>query len=83
MEETGLRVRAQQPVYTFDTIQADGLGRVRFHYVIVDLIAVYCGGRLAPGGDARAARWISPAELKTLNVNRRTRDLLKRQFDFG
>jgi ADP-ribose pyrophosphatase len=38
-EETGLLIRAGEPVYIFDTVQRDDEGRVRFHYVIVDVLA--------------------------------------------
>jgi len=82
-EETGLRVCAKQPVYTFDMIEKDACGKVRFHYIIIDLIAEHRGGTLKSGSDAREARWISPAELKAIDVNQRTRTLLKQQFDFG
>ena len=39
LEETGLRVRAGEVVYTFDAIQCDPEGRVQYHYVIIDLLA--------------------------------------------
>src|SRR5512137_2879619 len=38
-EETGLTIHAGDPAYTFDVIVRDDAGRVRFHYVIVDLLA--------------------------------------------
>jgi ADP-ribose pyrophosphatase len=38
-EETGLTIRARNPIHTFDVILRDEGGRVRFHYVIVDLLA--------------------------------------------
>lgn len=82
-EETGLTVRALEPVYTFDHLEHDERGRVRFHYVIVDLRAEYVGGRIRPGDDAREVRWVSPGEMATLTVSARTLALLRRQFQFG
>jgi 8-oxo-dGTP diphosphatase len=38
-EETNIRVRAGDPVFTFDMIETDETGRIRYHYVIVDLEA--------------------------------------------
>ncbi len=58
MEETGIRIKAGDPVYTFDAIQKDGDGRIRFHYVIVDLLADYVDGEPNAGDDAHDVRWV-------------------------
>jgi ADP-ribose pyrophosphatase len=83
LEETGVRIRAGEPVLTFETIETDPDGQVRFHYVIVDLAAEHLGGEPQAASDADEARWVSAADLQRLNVNRRTRELLKDRFDFG
>ena len=83
LEETGVRIRAGDPVFTFDYIDRDDAGKVRFHYVIVDMIADYLGGDPQPGDDAADARWVSAAELKKLKVSAMTRKLLNAQFGFG
>jgi ADP-ribose pyrophosphatase len=70
-------------VYTFDVIDRDTRGRIRFHYVIVDLTADYIRGEPRAGDDASAARWVSSEELATLKVSSKTRQLLKTQFNFG
>ncbi|MBW1743354.1 MAG: NUDIX hydrolase [Deltaproteobacteria bacterium] len=49
MEETGLTIKAKDPVYTFEVIEPDDAGRPRFHYVIVDLMADYVKGGVSPG----------------------------------
>ncbi len=82
-EETGLIVRAKDPVFTFDVVVRDDNGRVRFHYVIVDLIADYVSGELCPGDDALEARWVSSAEMENLNISPNTRNVLKNLFNFG
>jgi ADP-ribose pyrophosphatase len=83
LEETGVRIRAGEPVLTFEAIETDPDGQVRFHYVIVDLAAEHLGGEPQAASDADEARWVSAADLQRLNVNRRTRELLKDRFDFG
>ncbi len=83
LEETGIAIRALVPMYTFDVIEWDSRGRVRFHYVIVDLTADYIRGEPRAGDDASAARWVSSDELAALKVSSKTRQLLKTQFDFG
>ncbi len=82
-EETGIVIQAREPVFTFDSIVRDDSGQIQFHYVIVDLIADYVSGDPKPGDDALDARWISESEMKSLNVNSKTRGLLKDIFDFG
>lgn len=83
LEETGLTVRARQPVYTFDLIEQDAQGRIRFHYVIVDLIADYVAGTISAGDDAREVRWIGPDEIRRLEVSPQTIELLQRKYGFG
>ena len=82
-EETSVRIRAGEPVFTFDYIDRDTAGRVRFHYVIVDLMADYISGEPQPGDDAADARWVSEGALETLKVSAMTLKLLKTQFRFG
>jgi 8-oxo-dGTP diphosphatase len=84
LEETGVVIRAAEPVYTFDVIERDIGGRVHFHYVIVDLAADWVSGEPYPSSDAADARWISPAQLLQLkDISHRTVDLLRDRFGFG
>ena len=83
LEETGVVIRAREPVFVFDTIQRDDAGRVKYHYVIVDLAADYISGEPKAGDDAVDARWITALDLATLEVNPLTRRLLADRFDFG
>ncbi len=82
-EETGLTIRAGNPAHTFDVIVRDDAGRVRFHYVIVDLLADDLGGELRPGDDAREARWVAPQDLVGLPVSQTTLDLLNNVLHFS
>jgi ADP-ribose pyrophosphatase len=83
-EETGLTIRAGEPVFTFDLVERDDKGHIRFHYVIVDLAADYVSGELQPGDDAIDVRWVSSKDVKNnLKVSLATRKLLKQSFGFG
>ena len=72
MEETGITIKAKDPLYSFDFFERDGDGRIRFHYVIVDMIADYVGGEAQGADDALEARWVSQGELKEMDVSRNT-----------
>ena len=83
LEETNVVVKAREPVFTFDMVEHDGQGRIRFHYVIIDLVADYVSGEPSSGDDAADARWVSAEDLATLPVSSTTLNLLKTQFQFG
>jgi ADP-ribose pyrophosphatase len=83
LEETGVQIRASKPIYTFDVIDRDAAGKVRFHYVIVDLVADYVLGEPSAGDDAVEARWVSAKEINNLKVSTTTLKLLKDRFGFG
>jgi len=70
MEETGLFIKAGEVVYTFDGIQRDELGRVRYHYVIVDLLAEALDPTqpLRPADDVDDAGWFTLAQLENSDM---------------
>jgi ADP-ribose pyrophosphatase len=82
-EETGLLIRAKTPIHTFDVIEYDDNGDIRFHYIIIDLEADFAGGDISPSDDAKDVRWVLESELKHLDVNRETLFLLKTCYNFG
>lgn len=82
LEETGIRIEAGRPVYTFDFIERDDSGRIRFHYVIVDLAARYLKGEVRAADDAADARWLTWEELRDLPVSKNTLRVL-REIGFG
>ena len=83
LEETGITIRAEEPVFTFDVIDRDRAGKIRFHYVIVDLAAVYVAGDPKAGDDAAEARWVTAREIDELPVSAPTVKLLKGKFGFA
>lgn len=82
-EETGLIIRARNPVYAFDLIERDEEGRIQYHYVVVDLLADYIKGQPSPGDDALEARWVTFEALRDLPASRTTREVLRKTMDFG
>lgn len=82
-EETGVIIRAKEPIYTFDVIERDDEGHIRFHYVIVDLLADYVSGTPTPRSDVCEAQWVTARELEELPASRITRKVLRETVQFG
>jgi len=83
LEETGLTVKAGKPLYVFDMVAKDDDGRIKYHYVIVDLAAEFITGELIAGDDADDARWVLFEQLESLGVSEKMIRLLKDRFGFG
>ncbi len=77
LEETGVIIRAGNPILSFDSIRRDEAGRIRFHYVVIDMEAEYLSGEPRGADDAREARWFSPEELASVPVSPKTLQLLR------
>lgn len=76
-EETGVVIKAGDPVYSFDFFDYDKENRLRFHYVIVDMMGEYISGEPQGGDDAQEARWLAPGDLAVLDVSVNTVRVLK------
>jgi len=82
MEETGLIIKAKEPVYTFDLIDRDSEGKIQFHYVVVDLSAEYVSGDIHPADDVSDAGWFSSKEIEGLEITETTKMLLDKMGFF-
>jgi ADP-ribose pyrophosphatase YjhB (NUDIX family) len=71
-EETGLVVEVGALACVVESM---GEG---YHYVIIDYLARVIGGALAPGGDARAVRFVPEPELPKLPLTEGLLELLPR-----
>jgi len=79
-EETGVLVRAGEVVHVFEYIERDAADSLRFHYVIVDLMADYLQGEPQAADDASDARWFRVADLSEYDVDRETLYLLQEKL---
>jgi ADP-ribose pyrophosphatase len=81
-EETGVRVKAGDLIYMFDTIERDEAGRIQYHYVILDFLAEPLDPNqpVIPGDDARDAGWFTLTEIELLDtpVTETTQALLQK-----
>ncbi|HET7876376.1 MAG TPA: NUDIX hydrolase [Methylomirabilota bacterium] len=83
-EETGLRVRVLGLCGVIDRVlpgerpEPDAPPPIRYHYVIIDYVAVPAGGALRAGGDAAEARWVPVAELGRYDTTGGLADMVHR-----
>lgn len=77
-EETGITVRAGEICHTFEAVKRDDDGRVRFHYLIIDLTAEYLCGEPLPACDVTEAAWLTCGDLAGRPTNATTVELLKK-----
>ena len=80
-EECQIEVEAGDVVATFDLIRRDEQGRIRFHYVLLDLVARYAGGQPVAGTDALEVRWASAGELDQLDIIPRLVPVIRKALD--
>jgi 8-oxo-dGTP diphosphatase len=69
LEETGLAVEAGPVVEVVDRIDTDPDGRVRHHFVIVDVLCRSVGGHLSAASDAADVCWTPVSELPARGVS--------------
>ena len=79
-EETGLDVEVLGVVDVVDSITRDDAGRVRFHYLLVDMLAIPSGGALRAGSDVVDARWFTPEEAYALSLWSETARIIRKGF---
>lgn len=83
-EECGLRVRPQGVCGVIDRIiledQPSGVGspRVRYHWIIIDFLAVVVAGTLRAGSDAAEARWVRVEDLARYDTTDGLADMIQR-----
>ena len=78
LEETGITVRAREPVDVFDLVERDENENIRFHYVLVDFDADYRSGSVQAGDDALDADWVSSLNLSRYQISSSTLRLLNK-----
>ncbi|MDQ5988163.1 MAG: Bifunctional NMN adenylyltransferase/Nudix hydrolase [Syntrophus sp. SKADARSKE-3] len=76
-EETGIRIKAGKPIYTFDFMEYDTDGQIHFHYIIIDVEATYLGGEITPADDALDACWMSPEDCLCRPLSKNTLKILQ------
>ena len=77
-EECGLQIDLVDVCGVLDRVVRDPDGRVRYHWVLVDFLAVARGGTLCAGDDAADARWVPIDEVETYDTTDGLMDMIRR-----
>ena len=76
-EETGMSIRVMDVVTVVDLIERDPDGRVRFHYVLVDVNAEWLASEPAAASDALDVGWWRLEQLDGLGLWNKTREVIQ------
>jgi len=79
-EETGLTVEPAELLGVYDRVLRDPVGRVQYHYVLVDFLCRRVSGELQAADDAAAVRWFNREELPALNLAEDTLEVVHKGF---
>jgi len=77
LEETGIICNPKRVCNVIDAIYRDESGTIRFHYVIVYVVAEFLHGRIKAQDDAIEAQWLSLEEISGLKTPGKTLKLLR------
>jgi ADP-ribose pyrophosphatase YjhB (NUDIX family) len=69
LEETGLSVKILGIVDVIDSIQKDDLGKIQYHYTLIDFVALNIGSSIPKAGsDASEVAWMTMEEISNLDL---------------
>ncbi len=77
-EECSIEVAVGPLLGVFEPIVRDDDGRIRYHYVVIDYLALYVSGDVAAGDDAAELRWVPVDELGGYELLPATREMIER-----
>ena len=78
-EECGLKVRIAGLVGVLDRVTRDAEGRVRYHWVLIDYLAVPdSNDAITAGSDAAEVRWVTIDDVERLPITEGLVDMIRR-----
>lgn len=77
-EECGIEIEVVDVCGVLDRVVRDDDGRVRYHWVLVDYLAVARGGTLCAGDDAADARWVAIDEIAQYDTTDGLMEMIER-----
>jgi 8-oxo-dGTP diphosphatase len=78
LEECSVEVEIERFLDATERIIRDEDGRVKYHFVLVDVLGRYISGEARAQSDAGECRWVPIKELESLDITATLHDMLKR-----
>ena len=78
-EECSIEIEIEHVLDTANNIIRDEDGRIKYHFVIIDLLARYVSGEIEAQSDAQECKWVTPGEMTELDLTPMLREMLTRQ----
>ena len=69
MEETGIAVKLDKIVDTYDNIIRDSEDRIKYHYFIVHCIATYESGTPRVSEESSEVAWVDIQKIDEMDMN--------------
>lgn len=76
-EECGIEISPPEIFTTVDILDYDDAGRIRYHYILIEMTAEWISGEPVAGDDALAVRWFALEDLATMPMWEQTREVLR------
>lgn len=76
LEETGVTIRVNDVITAVDLIEHDEAGRVRYHYVLVDMNGEWIAGEARPASDVAETTWVALDDLERHELWAETRRVI-------
>ena len=81
LEETGVTVEVRGLLDVVDSIQPDDRERIRYHFTLVDVLAVWISGEARAAGDAAEVAWFGRAAVPGLGLWSETERIIRLGFE--
>jgi 8-oxo-dGTP diphosphatase len=77
-EECGIEIEIRDVIEVIDRIIPDDDGQIRYHYILIDLLAEHRRGDPTASSDAAEVRWVLETELDQLELSQATHRVIRR-----
>jgi 8-oxo-dGTP diphosphatase len=82
-EECGIEVDLTDVIEVVERTVRDETGRIQYHYVIIDYLARWVSGQLAPSSEVLEARWVLPGDFPQYQMTMGTAEVIHRMLEAG
>ena len=81
LEETGITVEVRGLLDVVDSIQPDDMERIRYHFTLVDVLAVWVSGEAQAATDAAEVAWFKRTAVPDLGLWSETQRMIELGFN--